>query len=145
MIYIGADHGGFELKEELKKYMDKLKIRYEDLGTNSEESVDYPDYASRVASKVAKANSDDVRGVLVCGTGLGMCIAANKVNGIRATLLYSEDAARLAREHNNSNIACFGGRMQKTEDVKKMFKIWYDTKFSGDERHKRRLAEAEAL
>ena len=137
MIYIGADHGGFKLKEELKKYLDSEGIEYKDLGTNSEDPVDYTDYAQQVAKKVLE--NPDSKGMLICGTGEGMCMAANRFNGIRAGLVYSESTARMTREHNNANIICMGGRETKAEDAKRFFKIWHETRFTGEERHIRRL------
>ena len=106
-VIIGSDHAGFELKEKIKAYLKEQGYKIEDLGTNSKESVDYPLYGKKVAQKVAKTNSI---GILVCGSGIGMTMTANKVKGIRAALCYDQETAILAREHNNSNILCLVSR-----------------------------------
>src|SRR5689334_10564496 len=108
-IAIGADHAGFELKEKLKQKLIRDGYQVADFGTDSTESTDYPDYAQRVAREVGEGRAD--RGVLVCGTGVGMAMAANKIDGVRAAPLWSEDEARLSREHNDSNVATFGARL----------------------------------
>jgi len=138
-IVIGADHGGFELKEEIKKFVEKLGYDVEDKGTNSLESVDYPIYAKKVAKEVA--SDKDKLGILVCGTGLGMSMAANKIKGIRAALAYNESSAKLAKEHNNANVLCLGGREFSTEKAKKIVKLFLETHFSKADRHKRRVGE----
>src|SRR5215813_2738649 len=107
-VLIASDHAGFNGKEAVKKTLDELGVEYEDLGTNSLDSVDYPDYAERVAKGVASGAAE--RGILVCGSGIGMQIAANKVPGIRAALAWNEETAKLARQHNNANIIAVGGR-----------------------------------
>ncbi len=137
MIYIGADHAGFHLKEELKKYLEELGLEYEDLGNKEMEATDdYPDFALAVAEKVAKTNS---WGILICATGLGMCMTANKLKGIRATLVWNEFTALQSREHNNANILCLGGKITDTETAKKIIRIWLETDFSNEERHQRRI------
>ena len=138
-IIIGSDHGGFKLKQTIKEYIEKLGYDVKDVGTDSSESVDYPIYAKRVAEQVAKDKNK--LGILVCGTGLGMCMAANKVKGIRAALCYNESSAKLAKEHNNANILCLGGRELKEELAKKITKTFLETPFSDEERHKRRIKE----
>ncbi len=107
-IALGSDHAGFALKERVKKTLESMAIEFKDFGTNSGDSVDYPDYGFRVAEAVASKKFD--RGILVCGTGIGMSIVANKVKGIRAALCASVEAARLSREHNDSNVLCLPGR-----------------------------------
>jgi ribose 5-phosphate isomerase B len=108
-VAIASDHAGFPEKEQLKAVLNELGIEYEDLGTRSTESVDYPDYARKVAEEVAAGKVD--QGLLVCGSGTGMAIAANKVPGVRAAVAWNEEIARLAREHNDANILALGGRM----------------------------------
>lgn len=142
MIYVGSDHAGYRMKGEIKAFLKEKGFKVEDLGTGSEESVDYTDYAFAVAKKVAKKPED--RGILVCGTGLGVCMAANKVKGIRAAILYDEFSAKAAAEHNNANIACFGARTMKLGDVKKRLWLWLETPFSGEERHCRRIKKMES-
>ena len=137
-IFIGSDHGGFKLKEKIKKYLKDLNYEYEDLGTNNTQSSDYPDFAYKVAKKVSETNS---KGILICGTGIGMSISANKVKGIRAALAYDETTARMSREHNNSNILCLGERTTKEALAKKIVKVWLSTKFSKEERHHRRVSK----
>ncbi len=135
-IIIGSDHAGFKLKELIKKYLIKLNYQYEDVGTNSEESCDYPDFAYKVAKKVSETNS---RGIVICGTGIGSCIAANKVNKIRAAVAFDEYTAKMSREHNNGNVLCLGERTTKEGLAKKIVKIWLETPFSKEERHHRRV------
>ena len=137
-VYLGADHAGFELKEKIKKYLDKKGISYEDVGTFSEESVDYPDYAFKLGKKVA---SEDGRGILVCGTGTGMCIAANKVRGVRAAVVYDEYSAKMSREHNDVNVICLRGRGFSDEENLRLLDIWLNSQFSAQERHKRRVGK----
>ncbi len=136
-VYLGADHAGFELKEKIKKHLDKKGISYEDVGTFSEESVDYPDYAVKVGEKVGEHKNSV--GVLVCGTGAGMCIAANKVKGVRAAVVYDEFSAKMSREHNNANVICLRGRGFSDEENLKLLDIWLNEQFSSEERHKRRV------
>lgn len=138
-IAIGADHGGFELKEFLKNQYASKGTTLIDLGTYSEESCDYPLIADKMAQEINGGKAD--LGILICGTGIGISIAANRHKGIRAALLYSDEAAALAREHNNANIAVFGARTQKKEDVLHYLEIFLATPFSDGERHCRRIAE----
>lgn len=135
-IALASDHGGFEQKEALKPWLEDLGFTVDDFGCDSEESVDYPDYAKRAARAVAQG--DDDYGVLVCGTGIGMMIAANKVHGIRAANLTSTEFAKLSREHNNANIATLSGRFTSLEDNKTILETFLGTEFSGD-RHARRV------
>lgn len=138
-IAIASDHGGFELKQKMIEYYAKHGIFLDDLGTNSTESCDYPLIARKMTDAILEKKAD--LGVLICGTGIGISIAANRVKGIRAAILYNEDVARLTREHNNANIAVFGGRMQKFEDVVKYFDIFMTTDFSEENRHQKRICE----
>lgn len=135
-IFIGSDHGGFKLKEEIKEYLEELNYEYEDIGTENKESCDYPDFAYKVAKKVAETKG---RGIVICGTGIGVSMAANKVKGIRAALAFNEYTAKMSREHNNSNVLCLGERTTKEALAKKIVKVWLDTKFSKEERHHRRV------
>jgi len=137
-IIIGADHAGFELKEKIKQ----LGYDIEDLGAFSEKPVDYPLIGKKVAQKVAKTNSI---GILVCGSGIGMCITANKIKGVRAALCYDEETAKLAREHNNANILCLGARTQSSKNYKKIIKKFLTTDSSKVERHVRRVKQMDAL
>ena len=137
-ILIGADHAGFKLKEELKEYIKQLGYNVQDYGTNSEEAVDYPLIASKVAKDAAK---NKARGILICGSGIGMSITANNIKGIRAAVCHNEFTAEVARTHNDSNILCLGSRDIEKGIAKKIVKIWLETRFSDEERHKRRVDE----
>ncbi len=138
MLFIAADHAGYQLKEELKAYLIELGFEIKDLGNEQlDPSDDYPDFAYRLAQNIL--DSENSKGILICGTGQGVCIAANKVDGIRAALIHDEFTARTASEHLNANIVCFGGRVTDPETAKKLMKIWLETEFSGEERHERRL------
>lgn len=135
-IAIGSDHGGFELKEKLIEYYKNKGIILADEGTYSSESCDYPDIADKMAADVLNKTVD--WGILICGTGIGISIAANRHKGIRAALLYNEAAAEMAHAHNNANIIVFGGRTMAFEDVVKRIDIFMQTKYEGG-RHQRRL------
>ena len=137
-IAIGSDHAGFEDKEKVKKQLEELGIEYDDVGTNSTESVDYPIYAKKVAEKVAAGEVE--QGILVCGSGNGMQIAANKVRGVRAALAWNEETARLARQHNDANVLSVPARMISPEEVSKVVKSFLDADFEGG-RHARRVGE----
>lgn len=137
-IAIAADHGGFELKSRMIKYYEKQGLVLTDLGTYSQDSVDYPDIAAAMAKNILDGAAD--LGILICGTGIGISIAANRHKGIRAAILYSDDAARLAREHNNANIAVFGGRTMTFEEAVRRFDIFLSAKYEGG-RHDRRLCK----
>lgn len=141
-IAIGADHAGFEDKEKIKRQLDALGVEYEDVGTNSTESVDYPIYAKKVAEKVA--NGEVERGILVCGSGNGMQIAANKIHGIRAALAWNEETARLARQHNDANVLSVPARMISPEEVAKIIESYLNADFAGG-RHARRVDEIRDL
>lgn len=135
-VSIGSDHAGFELKVKLKDLLNDLGHEVLDEGTFGPESVDYPDTASRVAKRVQGGEAD--RGVLVCGTGIGMSIAANKFRGIRAAVCHDVETAVLSREHNDANILAMSGRSLDRDLAFKMVKAWLETQFLGD-RHKRRV------
>jgi ribose 5-phosphate isomerase B len=136
-VILASDHAGLRLKEKVKKYLVRKKIEYEDLGTKSFKSVDYPDYALKVAEKVAK--NKNTRGILVCGTGTGMTIAANKVKGIRAVAAYDAYSAKMSRIDNDTNVLGLRGQFFPLEKIKKIITVWLDTPFSGEKRHKRRI------
>lgn len=140
-IAIGADHGGFELKNEIIKNLEKQGLILQDLGTYSEESVDYPDFAMPVVEKLLTKEAD--LGILVCGTGIGISIAANRHKGIRAAILYDDYVAEVAHLHNNANILCFGGRTMKIEDVLRRIDIFLKAKYEGG-RHDRRLCKLDS-
>lgn len=135
-IAIGSDHGGFELKEAIKKFLESERLEYRDFGTYDTGSVDYPDFAREVASAVASGEFD--RGVLCCGTGIGISIAANKVPGIRAALCSDCYSAKMSRMHNDANILCMGGRVVGKGLGLEITKVWLETAFEGG-RHKRRI------
>jgi ribose 5-phosphate isomerase B len=135
-VAIASDHGGIHIREEIKKLMDEMGIEYIDLGCGCETSVDYPDYAIPVAEKVAKGEVD--RGILICGTGIGMTIAANKVKGIRCALCHDVYSAKLTRQHNDSNILAMGERVIGPGLAREIAKVWLTTEFEGG-RHARRV------
>ena len=141
-IAIASDHAGFEMKEIIKAFLKSMKHDVKDFGTNDMKPVDYPDFALKVASAVAKKQYE--RGILFCGTGLGMSIAANKVNGIRAVLCYDTETARLSREHNDANILTIGARVISIENVKEIIKVWLKTDFLGG-RHLTRIEKIKAI
>jgi ribose 5-phosphate isomerase B len=142
-IAVGGDHAGFEAKEEVKKQLKALGHEVIDFGANSTVSSDYPDFAHEVGKAVAGGTAE--RGVLACGTGIGVCIAANKVPGVRAALAYDVETAKLSRLHNDSNVLCLGGRTMDPELRANMLKVWLDTPFEGGERHVRRIAKMEEV
>lgn len=135
-IAIGSDHAGYELKEELKKWLEEWGVSYHDFGTYSPERADYPDYAILVAKAVARGGFD--KGILICGTGIGMSIVANKIKGIRAALCRDPYEAKMSREHNDANILALGGRILGKDLAKEIVKVWLSTEFSGG-RHKLRI------
>lgn len=138
MVAIGADHGGFLLKEEIKRYLAANKIKYKDFGTLNGEQCDYPIIAKEVANVVASNNSEFKFGLLFCGTGLGMALAANKVDGIRAVCLTNSYSAKFSRLHNNANILCLGGRVVGVGLAEELIDIFLKTQFEGG-RHEKRL------
>lgn len=135
-IAIGSDHGGYHLKEHIKKYLEEKNFDIEDFGTNSLESVDYSDFAREVAEAVAQGKFD--RGILICGTGLGISIAANKVRGIRAAVVSDCYSAKMSRAHNNANILALGGRVVGPDLATEIVETWMETPFEGG-RHQRRI------
>ena len=141
-VALGADHAGWELKESLKAWLIDQGHHVLDFGTHSPGAVDYPDYAAQVAEAVAVRKVD--HGVLVCGTGLGMAITANKVPGVRAAVCGDTFTARISREHNDVNVLCLGARLTGRDNGREILKIWLDSTFSGD-RHARRVGKIAAL
>jgi ribose 5-phosphate isomerase B len=135
-VAIGSDHAGFSAKEELKTVIKALGHTPVDKGTASEVSTDYPDYAALVAQSVVSGECE--KGVLVCGTGIGMSIAANRVPGIRAAVVCSEQAAELSRRHNDANVFCAGARLTPVSRIAEMLKVWLATPFDGG-RHQKRI------
>jgi ribose 5-phosphate isomerase B len=141
-IGLACDHGGFELKEELKTFLKSMGVDSIDMGTFSEDSVDYPDFGILVAEKVSRKELE--KGILICGTGIGMSIVANKFPGVRAALANDLYSSRFSREHTDANILVIGGRIVGRDLAKEIVKIWLETPFAGG-RHKRRLEKIEAL
>lgn len=142
IIALGADHGGFELKEKIKKHLLEKNIEVLDLGTNSPESVDYPKFGHAVGHAIADKKADF--GIVVCGTGIGISIAANKVPGVRAALCLNTTMARLTREHNNANILAMGGRIVGDVLALEMVDTFLATEFQGG-RHERRVNTIEEI
>lgn len=141
-VYVGADHAGFAIKEYVKDVLAKMKYPVADIGTFSTESVDYPDYAERVAVAVSKGRNR--KGILTCGTGIGASIAANKVPGTRAALVHDVKTARLSREHNDANLLVLGGAPFNKNKVEKIIRAWFTAKFQGG-RHERRIRKISRL
>jgi ribose 5-phosphate isomerase B len=141
-IAIGADHAGYQLKDSLKRLLDELGIAYEDFGTSSAQSVDYPDYARAVAEGVSGGRFD--RGILVCGTGIGMAIAANKVAGVRSAPIIDTDTAKLSREHNDLNVLTLGARVLPESRAREIVKAFLQTPFSGG-RHGDRVKKIHSI
>ena len=141
-IVIGGDHRGYELKEMLVEYLQNLGHEVSDVGAYSGESVDYPEYAGKVAEKVAQGTAD--KGVLICGSGIGVCMAANKYKGIRAANVINADQARLARSHNDANVMCIGANYVAFAEAKKMIDDYIKTDFEGG-RHERRINQISGI
>ncbi len=137
MIALGSDHGGFELKQEVMKHLQERNIEYKDYGTYTKDSCDYPVFAKKVAEAVV--NKECELGILICGTGIGISIAANKVKGIRAALCHDCFSAQATKEHNNANILAMGARVIGPGLALKIVDTFLDTPFSNDERHIRRI------
>jgi ribose 5-phosphate isomerase B len=135
-IAVGSDHGGFLLKQEVARLINSLGHEVLDMGCYNEDSVDYPDYAAKVVAEIEAGRSE--RGILICGTGIGMSIAANRSKKIRAALCHDLETTRLSREHNNANVLCMGGRILDTALALSMVELWLGTEFA-DGRHQRRI------
>jgi ribose 5-phosphate isomerase B len=142
VIALGADHAGWPLKEVVKAWLSDRGHEILDFGTHTADSVDYPDYATLVADAVSSGRAE--RGVLVCGTGIGMAIAANKVPGVRAASCADTHTARMAREHNDTNVLALGARLIGNETAIEVARVWLETPFAG-ERHARRVAKLAAI
>lgn len=143
MIYLGTDHAGFKLKEVLKIYLNELGYEVKDMGNLVYDgNDDYPDFIRQVANVVAE-NPEQNKGIILGGSGQGEAIVANRIKGVRATVVYSfnEEIVRLSREHNNANVLSLGARFLSDEDAKKIVKLWLETEFFGEERHKRRISK----
>jgi len=138
-VIIGSDHVGFELKEKIKKYLEKQNYPFKDIGIHSKEPVDYPDIAYNVSNEVIKNKNS--KGILICATGIGMSIVANKTLGIRAALCHNEFMAKLSREHNDANILVLGSKIIKSNLIEEIVRIFLETDFSDEERHKRRVSK----
>ena len=141
MVAIACDHGGFAYKQMIMQHLDDREIAYQDFGCFTSDSCDYPDYAQPVARAVASGEFE--KGILICGTGIGMSIAANKVHGIRAAVCGDAFSAKATREHNDANILCMGARVISEAKALEITDIFLDTPFSEDERHKRRISKIE--
>ena len=137
-IALASDHAGYAEKERLKSVLTDLGVEFDDLGTASEESVDYPDYARKVAEQVAQGHVE--QGLLVCGSGTGMAITANKVPGVRAAVAWSAETARLARQHNDANVLAIGARTTPAGEIQNIVRTWFSTEFEGG-RHAERVAK----
>ncbi|ETJ99914.1 ribose-5-phosphate isomerase B [Eubacterium nodatum ATCC 33099] len=136
IVAIAGDHGGFALKQRIREHLIERGIKIADLGTDSEESVDYPEFGKACAQAVASGKAD--RGIVICGTGIGISIAANRIRGIRCGLCTSVEMAELSRKHNNANMLAMGGRITSVEDAIRITDAWLDTEFEGG-RHSRRV------
>ncbi len=141
-IVIGSDHAGFESKEHARREIEKLGLDVVDKGTVNQESVDYPDFGAAVGRAVATGEAE--RGVLLCGSGIGIAIAANKVPGVRAAVCWNEESARLAREHNDANVICIGARLIEPDLAARMIRIFLETDFAGG-RHTQRIEKIKQL
>jgi ribose 5-phosphate isomerase B len=141
-IGLGSDHAGFELKEDLRAYLAGQKIEFLDLGAKDENSVDYPDIGASVAEKVSRGEVD--RGILICGSGIGMSIVANRFPGVRAALCHDVYTSRMSREHNDANLLVLGGRLLGKGLAREVLKVWLTTEFEGG-RHQKRLDQITAL
>lgn len=141
MIALGCDHGGYELKQEIKKYLDEKQVAYQDFGCDGLEATDYPIYAKKVARAILSGECE--KGILICGTGIGISITANKFKGIRAALCSDCFSAEATRLHNDANILAMGGRVVGPGLAVKIVDTFLNTPFSGDKRHKNRIAQME--
>lgn len=141
-IAVGGDHAGYEAKEKAKREIEALGIEVLDKGTNSLESVDYPDFGAAVGRSVAGGEAE--RGVLICGSGIGVCMAANKIPGVRAAVVWNEETARLAREHNDANVLCIGARLVEPDLAARMIRVFLETDFAAG-RHQRRVEKLNEL
>jgi ribose 5-phosphate isomerase B len=143
-IAIGSDHAGFEMKESVKKFLKEKGYDFDDLGAaDYDPKDDYPIYGEKVAKAVASGKYD--RGIVVCGTGIGISISANKVSGVRAAACYDTDMAKISREHNDANVLALGGRIKTEQPPSEIVEVWLETPFSEAERHKRRIEQIKKM
>lgn len=142
IIPIASDHAGFEAKEKVKKMLEEMGHMPVDFGTHSEDSVDYPDFAVQVAQKVNDGEHE--QGILICGSGQGMCMTANKFKNVRGALVYSKESAALTRQHNNANLLCLPGRELDETALKEILEAWFNADFEGG-RHERRVNKIHSL
>lgn len=141
-IAIGADHAGFEIKEKIKRQLEEMNLEVEDLGTHSIDSVDYPDFGAAVGREVAEGKA--AQGIVVCGSGIGIALAANKIRGVRAAQAWSEETARLARQHNDANVLSIGARVVPEAEIPKIVAAWLEADFEGG-RHQKRVDKISQL
>jgi len=141
-VAIGSDHAGFECKESIRQFLADQGVTTEDIGTYSKKSVDYPDYAQKVSTLVQEGKADF--GILICSTGAGMCMAANKMHGIRASLAWTPDIARLSRQHNNANVLCLAGNFLERDTAQEIVRTFLNSSFDGG-RHERRVGKMMGL
>jgi len=141
-ILLGCDHAGFELKEDLRKYLKDRNVEVEDLGVESEAPADYPDIGSAVAEKISRGEYE--RGILICGSGIGMSIVANRFSGVRAALCHDLYTARLSREHNDANVLVLGGRLLAKGLAREILKVWLESEFQAGN-HERRLGKIKSI
>ncbi|MBI5968952.1 MAG: ribose 5-phosphate isomerase B [Deltaproteobacteria bacterium] len=141
-ILLGSDHAGFELKENLRKYLKERNVEVEDLGVESETPGDYPDIGSAVAEKISRGEYE--RGILICGSGIGMSIVANRFSGVRAALCHDLYTARMSREHNDANVLVLGGRLIAKGLAREILKVWLESEFQGGN-HQRRLGKIKSI
>lgn len=145
-IYIGSDHAGFELKQTIIAHLSNLNYEVEDVGNKVHDPVDdYPEYAFLAATKLLGEEDNQAKGILLCGSGQGVCIAANRVHGVRASLVWNPDVARETRQHNDSNILCLPASLLSEAETLAIVDTWLKTPFSGEERHVRRIKEIEEV
>jgi len=142
MIALASDHAGYEYKERIKKLLDEMGLPYEDFGTHTPESTDYPDYGHAASDAIASHRAD--RGILVCGSGIGMSMVSNKHSGVRAAMCESTEAARLARQHNDANVLTIGARLTPWSKAVEIIKVFLSTQFEGG-RHQRRVEKIHKL
>jgi ribose 5-phosphate isomerase B len=142
IIMVGSDHAGFRLKERIKNFLNEKGMEFYDVGPEKEDSVDYPDFAEKVAEAISKGEAE--RGILICGSGLGMTIVANKFKGVRATLCHDEYTAKMSRAHNDSNLLTLGSRVLEEEKALRIVEIWLTTPFEGG-RHLKRLEKIKEI
>lgn len=145
-IYIGADHNGFQLKQQIVDYLQRNNYEVVDEGNQKlEPQDDFPQFAARVVAALKSSNDQDAKGILICGSGQGMCMAANRYKDIRASLVWDENEARMSRNDDDANILCLPARVIKETDVERIIRVWLTTGFAGAARFKRRIKEMDEL